>query len=57
MVNRVADAAYADVEARLRDELLRLLASTQLAQKPGTRHGSFGRQVQEAQDRLDAKNG
>lgn len=53
MVNRAGDAAYADVEADLRDQLLRVLAATQLAQKPGARHGSYGRQIEEARARLD----
>ena len=52
MVNLAGETAYADVEAELRDKLLRVLASTQLAQKPGMRIGAYGRQVKDAQDRI-----
>ena len=46
--DRIGDSAFADVEARLRDALLRRLAATQLDRAPADRPGNVRRQVEHA---------
>ncbi len=53
LVNRVTDPARKGVVASLRDELLKLLASTQLAQKSGATHNAYQKQVDAARAHLE----